>query len=286
MKPFLRWTGGKTKLLPELRKHVPPGFTRYVEPFLGGGAMFFDLDPVPGQPPWAVYLGDANGPLMNLYAVLREQVAVEAIEGANALIVEHNRAVTAGNAVAVGALYDDVRLEGLGETAQARAARFLYLNRAAFNGLWRENKRGIMNTPLGSKTKLLKPWDRERLLEAGKRLRRCVLMSGMPYEWFSGQAEPGTFVYLDPPYDVEPGATGFTAYNAAKFNQTSQTKLAERVRRAVYQGAKVLVSNAGTSLVRSLYSGIGTIHEVTCSRGWRTKEHGAKVPEVIIRCGY
>lgn len=284
MKPFLRWTGGKTKLLPELRKHVPHGFTRYFEPFLGGGAMFFDLNLVPCPGLLGVFLGDANGELMNMYDVLRGPECAEVVNLANGMIGQHNECIRIGKGVED--FYAGLRRGGAGEVAVVRAARFLYLNRASFNGLWRENKRGIMNNPVGSRVKLLEPWDRERLLAAGNRLRGCVLMPGQSYEWFLGQANPGTFVYLDPPYDVEPGAKGFTAYNAAKFNQTSQTRLAERVRRAVYQGAKVLVSNAGTSMVRSLYSGIGTIHEVTCSRGWRTKEHGAKVPEVIIRCGY
>lgn len=286
VKPFLRWTGGKSRLLPELRKHIPADFTRYVEPFLGGGAMFFDLDLEPSKM-LGVYLGDANAALMNLYTALREATAAEVIERANSLIAEHNRAVSLGNAVAVGALYNDARLDGLGESAQARAARFLYLNRAAFNGLWRENKRGRMNTPLGSKTKPLRTWDPDLLLAAGNKLKGCDLVAGS-YEWAIPQAVANTFVYLDPPYDVEPGATGFTAYTASKFNRDIQRDLAKLVHQAVHRGVKVLVSNAGTSLVRSLYTdgGIGTIHEVTCSRGWRTKEHGAHVPEVIIRCGY
>ena len=203
--PFVKWAGGKTSLLPELLKHVPGRLRRYHEPFVGGGALFFAVAPRRAT------LSDANGELVHCWRQVRDDVhgVLDALAGH---VYERSRFE------AVRAL-DPLRL-GPAE----RAARFIYLNKTCFNGLWRVNRAGRFNVPFG---RYRNPTfhDPGLLLRASQALRGMQILRA-PFEISLERALPGDFVYLDPPYDPVSQTSSFTSYTRDAFTWEDQKRLA------------------------------------------------------------
>src|SRR5229473_1449448 len=184
--PFLKWVGGKTSLLPELLKHIPARLRGYHEPFVGGGALFFAV-----RPRRAV-LADNNAELIHCYQQVRDDVygVLDAL-ARHVYQRPHFEAVRA--------------LEPLRLPAAARAARFIFLNKTCFNGLWRVNRAGRFNVPFG-RYKNPRFADPASLITASHALRGVEIRHS-PFEEALAMAAPGDFVYLDPPYDpVSPTA--------------------------------------------------------------------------------
>ena len=264
--PILKWAGGKSRLVPELRKRMSTRFRRYFEAFIGGGALFFRTAPE------NAVLGDMNNDLVNVYrcvawnveAVIRKLVVLRRSHSEEHYYETRERWNGAGRAL------PDI----------ARAATFIYLNKTCYNGLWRVNSRGAFNVPVG---RYVNPqiFDREGLRAASALLQRAELRVGSYAESMS-DARKGDFVYLDPPYQPASKTASFTSYTTGSFGEDAQAELADHVRRLESMGVHVMVSNSDTPLIRKLYKGM-RIDQVDCARAInsKAKKRGA-VKEVIV----
>jgi DNA adenine methylase len=232
--PFLKWAGGKTALLPELLKHVPPRLRRYHEPFVGGGALFF------ATAPRRAVLSDSNGELIHCWQQVRDDVY-----GVLDALVDH--VYERGHFERVRAL-DPLRL-----SPAARAARFIYLNKTCFNGLWRVNRAGRFNVPFG---RYRNPafHDPALLLRASRALRGVEIL-GASFEVALQRTSPGDFVYLDPPYDPVSETASFTSYTPDAFGWEDQKRLAAACTALDRRGIRFLLSNSATPRIQKLYRG-------------------------------
>jgi DNA adenine methylase len=262
-KPFIKWAGGKNQLLPALSKRFPAlvGNERYFEPFLGGAAVFFHL----GHP--RSFLSDSNHDLVELYQVVQQNVE-ELIE---ALKTHKNERE----------YFYQVRSQNPHELTPAqRAARFIFLNKTCFNGLYRVNSGGQFNVPFG-RYKNPAICDAEGLRAASAVLQHTDI-SLRDFESVLEQAQPGDFIYFDPPYDPLKKSSSFTAYTAGKFGEREQRRLAWVYAQLVERGCYVMLSNSDTPLIRELYRDFH-IHEIQANRAINSKpEKRGKITELLI----
>jgi DNA adenine methylase len=268
--PIVKWVGGKTKLLPELLARIPEHYHRYYEPFAGGAALFFRLAPR------RAVLADSNPDLIGLYTAVANDV--------NAVI----RRLEAHRDQHDEAHYYEMRARWNDRDAQwstpERAAAFIYLNKTCFNGLWRVNRAGAFNVPIGRYTDppICVP-DALRAASAvlaRAELRRC------DYRAAVRDARAGDFLYFDPPYDPVTTTANFTSYTADAFGPDEQRALAATARELVARGCQVMLSNSDTPFIRSLYKGF-RVDRVKCPRA--INSNAAKrgdVDELIITGGY
>ncbi len=268
--PVIKWVGGKTKLLPELLARMPDKHERYYEPFAGGAALFFRVAPA------SAVLNDYNPDLINLYKVLGGDVAavIKRLE-------YHRDHHSESHYYKVRERWNDRELEWA--TAD-RAATFIYLNKTCFNGLWRVNRAGDFNLPIGRYTDppICVP---EALRAAHRLLARAELRNG-DYRAAVEDAKRGDFVYFDPPYDPVTTTSNFTSYTNSTFGHDQQRELADTARKLVARGCKVMLSNSDTPFIRSLYKRF-TIARVMCSRAINSNaSKRGEVAEVIVTGGY
>jgi DNA adenine methylase len=264
--PVVKWVGGKTKLLPELLSRVPERFGRYYEPFCGGAAMFFRLAPK------RAVLADSNADLVNLYTALADDV--EAVIAR----LEHHRAThDERHYYAMRTRWND---RDHAWPAVERAAAFVYLNKTCFNGLWRVNRAGDFNVPIGRYTD--PPICVPDTLRAAHAALAHAQLRNAPYHDAVADARAGDFLYFDPPYDPVTTTANFTSYTADAFGPDDQRTLADTARALVRRGCKVMLSNSDTPFIRSLYKGF-KIDRVKCARA--INSNAAKrgdVDELII----
>lgn len=235
-RPFVKWAGGKDRLLNQLQPYFPQSFERYIEPFLGGGAVFYFLRPA------RAILGDSNPELIEAYQVVRDQ-----LEALMALLDQHAPYVRDRAYYYRLRATDPTRLSPV-----QRAARFIYLNRTCYNGLYRVNRRGQFNVPFGRYSRPPTLYDPENLRQVSALLQGADLRC-TDFEETMAMAGPGDFVYLDPPYDPLSATANFTGYTRESFGRTEQERLAAAVRAAAGRGALVLLNNSDTPFVRMLY---------------------------------
>jgi DNA adenine methylase len=272
-KPFLKWVGGKRQLLPELKRRLPKRYNRYHEPFVGGGALFFD------QRPHEAALYDNNPDLIELYTVVRDQV--------DALIdrlQEHKLAHTARGQDYFYEMRDLDRGGDLGAlSAIERAARFIYLNRTCFNGVYRVNREGFFNVPYGRyKNPLI--CDEPNLRLCSEALKHATLSHG-DFEQVLKGAQAGDFVYFDPPYVPLSATANFTGYTAGGFDEAMQLRLRRVCDALSDRGVFVMLSNSSAKWVLSTYKAGGyKVEKVKATRA--INAHGHKrgaIDEVIVR---
>lgn len=268
--PFIKWAGGKGRLLAQLTPLLPQGFERmrYTEPFLGGGAMFFALAPRVGK----TLLADKNEDLIGAYRAVRDDV-----EGVIDWLTEPSPLTMSA--------YYDVR-EAFNahdeESPCQRAAWFIYLNRTCFNGLWRVNRKGEFNVPIGDYTSPT-ICDATALRAASKALQGTLLLPGPFQQALVSVAGVGDFVYLDPPYVPASKTASFTGYAKGGFTENDQRELAATFFDLHSRGAKLMLSNSDTPLVRELY-GAMNLTRVSARRAINSK--GGKrgpVGELVVR---
>lgn len=229
--PMLKWAGGKRWLANGNRLPVPPEYDRYVEPFVGSGAVFFHLEPA------TAILADLNPELINLYEVTRDQPA------------KLWRALVAHQIAHSSQYYYGVRSAKM-EGELERAARFLYLNRTCWNGLYRVNKKGEFNVPIGTKQAVIMASD--NFEETARLLRRAEIYCA-DFEDVVDKCSAGDFLFVDPPYTAKHNFNGFLKYNELIFGWSDQLRLHAALRRAADRGARVCVTNANHSSLRELY---------------------------------
>ena len=233
---LLKWAGGKSWLVKNhseiFHNNEILEFKNYIEPFLGGGATFFHLKPSDG------HISDSNEELINFYRVIKD--FPEQIE---AMISEHHRLHSRDHYYFVrnSKLYNDVD----------RAARFLYLNRTCWNGLYRVNRQGIFNVPIGTKTKVALKSDNFR--EASQILKK-VSLSCEDFETVIDRAKQNDFIFADPPYTVKHNLNGFVNYNETLFSWNDQERLKNALIRASMRGCYIFLTNADHSSIHDLYA--------------------------------
>jgi DNA adenine methylase len=251
-RPFLKWPGGKRQLLPELLWAIrgAGSFRRYHEPFLGGGALFFGLARSGALDKSGASLSDINPNLIDAYVGVRDDVAgvIKRLKGHRA---NHDEAY-----------FYKVRASSPG-TLSARAARIIYLNKTCFNGLYRENSKGLFNVPFGQ-YKNPQICDEENL----KAVSDVLGQTGLGVQSFAAigdTAERGDLVYFDPPYVPLSKTAQFTSYAAGGFRMAEQEQLAHPCVSLAERGVKVILSNSLTGITRSLYEGFD-IYRVNATR--------------------
>lgn len=229
--PFLKWAGGKRWLASSSQLLRPIAFNRYIEPFLGGGAIFFHLGPDRS------ILSDINSELIELYSVIRDYPDELMI-----LMREHHGAHNQD-------YYYEVRASSP-ENAVERAARTMYLNRTCWNGLYRVNLKGVFNVPIGTKTSVV--FDHDDFTAVSERLRAAEIRC-CDFEETVSEAGQGDFLFADPPYTVRHNMNGFIKYNENLFSWNDQIRLRDAIAGAIERGAAVVVTNADHDSVRELY---------------------------------
>ena len=237
-RPFLKWVGGKTALLPELLRRTPPTIPNYFEPFVGAGALFWALRPrVFGR----VLLSDANPELCAAYRGVRDNV-----DGVIKELLHYESKHSKDWFMWIR------QLDYQGETDAFAAARMIYLNKTCFNGLYRVNSNGHFNVPFGSQPKGLRICDEVNLRNCSAALQG-VEIAYCDYRKSLLQTTKGDFVYLDPPYIPLTKTANFTSYTTGKFDMADQEKLAAEVRKLRYRGVDFLLTNSGTAETERLY---------------------------------
>lgn len=272
-RPFLKWAGGKSQLLPQYSMLYPKTVRRYVEPFVGSGAVFFDLQQ--RFPLESALLADTNPDLINCYAVVKDDV-----RNLITLLREHK--------VQHHANYPDyyyaVRGCPVGSLSLVeRAARLVYLNKTCYNGLYRVNGQGEFNVPVG--TYADPPICDVELVESASRALRDVQLQIGDFGGCLPNLESGDFLYLDPPYHPLTKTANFTAYTEDRFAVDQQVRLAEFVKEADARGCLIMLSNSDTPVVRELYERF-TISSVNATRRINSNGNGRGIITELVVTNY
>jgi len=270
-KPIVKWAGGKTRLLPELLADMPKRIRTYVEPFAGGAALFFKLASEPRCRFTRAVLVDQNPELVACYRAVQKNVD-QVIDALQTLADEPERRD----------LYYRLRDEPTDDMPIARrAARFIFLNRTGYNGLWRVNASGKFNVPYG-RYKNPRIVDIDRLRAASRALERVEILHG-DFATATKDLGDGDFVYFDPPYVPVSKTASFTAYAAKGFGPIDQERLGVELRRLAKRGVHAILSNADTKETRRLYEGL-TLRVVRAARAINSDAtKRGEIPELIVR---
>jgi len=268
-RPFVKWAGGKRQLLPELQRYLPPHFERYIEPFVGGGALFFELSArlrSTRQP--RALLADVNQRLIRTYEGVRDSV-----EDVIALLRDYLHEEQ---------FYYRVRERAIDSQSNAEVAAWLiYLNKIGFNGLYRVNRQNRFNVPFG-RHKNPTICD-EQTLRACSRALAGVDLQVAGFEETAARAQAGDLVYFDPPYVPLSVTSSFTKYTSVGFDADAQVRLRDVALGLKQRGVHVLLSNSSARSVRELYGKDFEIAEVSATRNVNSKATGrGAVTELVI----
>lgn len=249
--PVLKWAGGKRQLLDELYARVPAEFDSYHEPMVGGGALFFDLEPEGGT------INDANPRLVNFYEQVRDrpgdlaEVLERFVDPESDPDPDREFADTDRTGESVPNYYYQQRAlfnrrpNGEEFDALEEAALLLYLNRTCYNGLYRENQSGEFNVPIG---RYANPdWVRDEEIRAASKVLEDTEIFNRDVAYVRDDAEAGDLVYFDPPYEPMSPTADFTEYSAAGFGRDDQTRLLELAQDLDERGVRVILSNSGVT---------------------------------------
>ena len=269
-KPFVKWAGGKRQILDKLKKYVPEEFNTYYEPFVGGGALLFELSPK------NAVINDSNKELMNVYNVLcSEEKFKKMCRVLNSYEVNHSEE-----------FFYDIRNKDRNKNTYnklsdyTKAARTIYLNKACFNGLYRVNSKNEFNVPFGKKAKV-NTYEGSNLITVSNYLTmNNIKILSVDFEESVKDAKKGDFVYFDPPYDSD--TSTFNSYTEEGFGKEQQKRLAKVFKELDQKGVYVMLSNHNTVLINELYKGYN-IHKIEAKRNINSNgQKRGKVEEVII----
>lgn len=268
IKPFLQWVGGKRSMIEQYKEYIPKKFNTYIEPFLGGGAMFFYIKPN------KAILNDSNPELIKSYEGVRDNPE-DTINILRELKKRHSKD-----------LY--MKIRGLDREinmykdlcSHEIASRMIYLNQTGFNGVYRVNKQGQFNVPIGSSLNRL-ICDPETLRLSGNILKSADIFCE-DFQEILKKAKKGDFVYLDPPYQPVSKYSDFTRYTKEKFFEGDQIRIKEEIDRLTKKGVKVMLSNSENDFIKDLYVKYKII-EVQSGRSLNCKANKrGKVKEFLI----
>lgn len=267
---FVKWAGGKVQLLEQLAPLMPKKIERYFEPFVGSGAMAFFV--IKNFEPKEVFLSDINKELINAYIVIKEDV--------ENLIIELKQHKENHNSERRKEYYYEIRkVDQNSLSSLKRAARFIYLNRTCFNGLYRVNSNNQFNVPIGD-YKNPNIVQEDKLREISKLLKK-VRIKVMPFEKITQEAKKGDFIYFDPPY-YPLKKTSFTTYTKDNFLEEGQTLLKETFEKLDKKECLIMESNSDTKFIKDLYKHF-KIHIVKARRLINSKASGrGEINEVVI----
>ena len=260
-KPILKWAGGKTQLLEHLLPKIPKEYNKYIEPFFGGGALFFALKPNNS------IIADSNPELINLYRVIAKDV--------NSLISELKNLKNEKD------FFYDMRKKEFSELSEIEAAaRTIFLNKTAFNGLYRVNKKGQFNVPFGyyKNPKIL---DEDQLLAASKLLKKTKILLGDFKDVLCKHAKKGDFIFLDPPYLPISKYSDFKRYTKEQFHEKDQISLANLVNKLSKKGCHILLTNSNHPLIHELYKDFN-IDIYKTKRNINSKSTNRKGEDIIV----
>lgn len=269
LKPFTKWTGGKRKLLPILKENLPPKYNRYFEPFIGGGALFFEMAPK------NAVINDFNSELINAYIQIKDDPDM-----LFKLLKEHKQKNSKEYYLEVRSFDRDDRINRM--TDVERAARILYMLRVDFNGLYRVNSKNQFNVPYG-KYKNPKIVDENTIYEISRYLNKNqISILNVDFEEAVKEVSMGDFVYFDPPYIPLTETSSFTSYTHEGFSFEDQVRLRDLVVELDKRGAYVMLSNSSSPLSYELYKEFN-LHEVSAVRtnGASTSSRG-KIKELLV----
>ncbi|HEU9567817.1 TPA: DNA adenine methylase, partial [Streptococcus pneumoniae] len=269
LQPFTKWTGGKRQLLPVIRELMPKTYNRYFEPFVGGGALFFDLAPKDAV------INDFNAELINCYQQIKDNPQ-ELIE----ILKVHQEYNSKEYYLDLRSADRDERIDMMSEVQ--RAARILYMLRVNFNGLYRVNSKNQFNVPYG-RYKNPKIVDEELISAISVYLNNNQLEIKVgDFEKAIVDVRTGDFVYFDPPYIPLSETSAFTSYTHEGFSFADQVRLRDAFKRLSDTGAYVMLSNSSSALVEELYKDFN-IHyvEATRTNGAKSSSRG-KISEIIV----
>ena len=269
LQPFTKWTGGKRQLLPVIRELMPKKYNRYFEPFVGGGALFFDL-----APKHAV-INDFNAELINCYQQIKDNPQ-ELIE----ILKVHQEYNSKEYYLDLRSADRDERIDMMSEVQ--RAARILYMLRVDFNGLYRVNSKNQFNVPYG-RYKNPKIVDENLVSAISTYLNNNQIeIKKGDFEKAVLDVQPGDFVYFDPPYIPLSETSAFTSYTHEGFFYDDQVRLRDTFKKLSDTGAYVMLSNSSSFLVEELYRDFN-IHyvEATRTNGAKSSSRG-KISEIIV----
>lgn len=269
LEPFTKWTGGKRQLLSVIKTSMPRTFNRYFEPFVGGGALLFDLAP------HNAVINDYNFDLINCYRQIKDDPNT-LIE----LLIEHKKNNSKEYYLNLRSADRDARIMEM--TQVERAARIMYMLRVDFNGLYRVNSKNQFNVPYGrySNPKIV---NEDLILNISDYLNNSnIQIQWGDFEESVADSDGGDFVYFDPPYIPISETSSFTSYTAEDFNYLDQVRLRDTFKRLDERGVFVMLSNSDSPLVRELYQGYN-IHTINVNRtnGATTKSR-KQITEVIV----
>ncbi len=276
--PFLKWAGGKRKLAPIIigafPKNFDPAINRFYEPFVGGGALTFALGNkeselfVPGK---NIHISDMNPDLINTYKVIRDDL--------DALIAELRKFEKLNDSDS----FYKIRAANYEGNAK-QAARFIYLNKTCFNGLWRVNSSGAFNVPFG-RYKNPNILDRDNLILCHERLQGAKISLGS-FDEISLKSAKGDVVYFDPPYIPLTKTAAFSQYAKEDFGLLDQEHLSKTIRELGKKGVKVILSNSDTRLTRDIFSGTLVLRQISVARTISANASTRKAVHEIIGTNY
>lgn len=266
-KPVIKWVGGKRQLLTKIKENMPQKFNSYFEPFIGGGALFFDLEKDNS------YINDYNPELTNLYQVIRDNPK-ELIED----LKKH---------INTEEYYYNMRAKDRDTKIYSKmsdiekASRFIYLNKNGYNGLYRVNKKGQNNVPYG-RYKNPKYIEEENILSCSELLKKTTITTG-DFSNIKEFIKEGDFVYFDPPYVPLNTTSSFTSYTDKGFDDSMQIRVKELCDYIDNIGAYFMLSNSYTEFILDLYKGYN-IQTVEASRALNCKaEQRGKINEILVK---
>jgi len=264
---FVKWAGGKKQLIEQFQQFFPKKIEKYVEPFVGGGAVAFHI--LKNHKPKDVIISDSNEELINVYKMIKYNVE-ELIE----ILEDYKEAHNKENYYKIRE-QDSKKLSNL-----YKAAKFIYLNKTCFNGLYRVNSKGQFNVPIGSyKNPGICP--KEKLREISKLLKN-VKIKHLSFEKIMDYTQKGDFIYFDPPYHPLKKGKSFTTYTKDKFLEDEQKLLSEIFKKLNNKGCKVMLSNSDTEFIKELYKGFN-INIVKATRMINSKGEGrGKINELVV----
>lgn len=290
VKPFLKWAGGKGQLLSEIEQYFPFDngcITKYAEPFVGGGAVLFDI--LNKYDLKEVYISDINAELINSYRVIRDSID-ELID-----LLSHMQKDFIPRCTDERKLYymgkrerfNDLKINGNESVNIEKATLMIFLNKTCFNGLFRVNKKGLFNVPMGSyKNPMI--CDEDNLRGVSKKLQKVTIVCA-DYRESANFIDSNTFVYFDPPYRPITDTAGFTAYTENLFDDKAQIELAKFVEDMHKKGAKIVVSNSdpkNSNTEDDFFDAIYSSHKIRRVEATRmincNSESRGKIKELLI----